>query len=142
MEQERVELELEVLDVVLNDPSITYTVQFFGTMNGHMIVLKFKLPTTIVIRTVTSWAQTDLGAQFWVFPRTHPIVRFAVRNTKVDVHNPAHCDRCRRINSPGGTRFALSHSVDKLWLTVPHNFDFQNLKRNEDFLRCVVTEYW
>lgn len=142
MQQERVKLELEVLDVVLNDPPITYTVRFYGSMSGHMIVLKFELPTTIVIRTVASWAQTELGARLWVFPRTHPIVRFAVQNTKVDVHDPALCAQCRRVNSPGGTRFALSHSVDKVWLTVPRNFDFQDLKRNEDFLRCVVTEYW
>ena len=63
MQQELFESELEVLDVVLNDPPITYTARFYGSMNGHMIVLKYELPTTIVIHTVASWAQTDRGAQ-------------------------------------------------------------------------------
>jgi hypothetical protein len=47
MEHESGEWELKVLSVSLNDPPITYTVKFYGAVNGHTIDLSFELPTTI-----------------------------------------------------------------------------------------------
>jgi hypothetical protein len=142
MEHESGEWELKVLSVNLNDPPVTYTVKFYGAMNGHTIDLSFELPTTIVRRTVENWARTEINAQYWEFPRTHPIVNFAIRNSRVDVHNPSRCLQCHQLQSPGGTRFSLNHSVDRLWLTVPRNFDFHDIERNEDFMRCVLKENW
>lgn len=138
MEQERTEWNLQVLDVVLNDPPITYTVQFFGFIESHMIQLTFELPTTISLRTMAAWAPNEIRARFWKFPRTHPIVIFAVENMNVVVHNPHSCSQCRLLNSPGGTRFSLKHSVGKVWLTVPRKFDFNNMKRNEDFCNVLL----
>lgn len=142
MTQESGEWELEVLSVTLNDPPITYTVKFYGTVNGDVIELSFELPTTIVRSTVANWAYTEINAQYWEFPRTHPIVNFAVRNSRVGVYSHPNCLQCQHLESPGGTRFPLNHSVDRLWLTVPRNFDFRDIDRNEDFLRCVLKENW
>lgn len=138
MDHEPTEWHLEVLDVALNDPPVTYTVKFVGHIEGHMIQLTFELPTTIKRKTVIDWAPYEIRARLWVFSRTHPIVRFAIQNTNAEVQ----CTQCRFPTSPGGTRFSLKHSVDKVWLTVPRNFDFHNIKRNEDFLLCIVKAQW
>ena len=91
MEQDRGEWELEILDLKVNDPPITYTVTFYGTVNDHVIELSFELPTTIVRSTVADWAHSEINAQYWEFPRTHPIVNFAIRNSEMGVHNPNTC---------------------------------------------------